>query len=48
MQMSPADFDKDVREKQRLEALKNIKGVFGVPLKTGTLKKKNKRQQTNN
>jgi len=34
LKMKPEEFDPEIQEKKRIEALKNIKGVFGVPLKT--------------
>jgi len=34
LRAGPEDFDRDLQEARRLEALKNIKGVFGVPLKS--------------
>jgi len=36
LRAGPEDFDREVQEKRRLDALKQIKGVFGVPLKSST------------
>jgi len=34
LRAGPEEFDRELQEKRRLEALKAIKGVFGVPLKS--------------
>jgi hypothetical protein len=34
LRAGPEEFDRELQEKRRLDALKAIKGVFGVPLKT--------------
>ena len=34
LRAGPEEFDRELQEKRRLEALKSIKGVFGVPLKS--------------
>lgn len=34
LRAGPDEFDRELQEKRRLEALKQIKGVFGVPLKS--------------